>query len=165
MNPGDNRISIQPIEQIDSETLERANSKVLLLPDNWSAPEKEPVYAASTESLRKLFVKEGVAVGTLTPVTPFTHLKDERALDWMSPVLLVTSLLITQNPQAVTIALNVISNYVTEILRCIKSDPKVRLTIIRTATNCRIAQKINYEGPVSGLDELSKVLARWTPED
>jgi len=165
MSAADEGIQMRSVEPIDGETLQRASDKLLLLPNNWPTLKPEPVYAESTESLRKLLVKKGIGVETLTPVTPHTHLRQERALDWVSPTLLVSSLLMTQNPAAVTIALNVISDYVTEILRGVKSDPRVRLTIVRSETTRRTAQKISYEGPVSGLHELVKVLIRRPPED
>jgi hypothetical protein len=165
MNPESERLSIQPAEQIDAETLKRAAGKVLLLPNNWPPLGNEPVYAASTESLRKLYFQKGIDVETLTPVTPLTHLEDLRALDWISPTLLVTSLLMTQNPGAVTIALNIISSYVTEIFKGIKGDPQVKLTVIQTETNRGKARKIRYIGPVSGLNDVLKVLTQWTPED
>lgn len=165
MHANKERITVESLEAIDERTLSRARSAVLLLPGNWPVQDGEPVYAAATESIYKLYTQKGLPSQPLTPLTASTHLKEERSLDWVAPGLLVSSLLLSQNPAAVTVALDITANYVTELFRGLKSDPKVKLMIVQTTDKGKSARKLQYEGPVSGLPELTRVVSEFIPEE
>jgi len=160
MNTEQSKITVEPIEPFPSDIATRASSAIIILPTNWPEPEGELVYAGSTESVKKLLRREAIPVETLTPVDASTHLRDERALDWVSPTLVVSGLLTTQNAMAVDVALNIISSYVTDLFKGVKKDPNVKLTIIQTRSESETAQKLLYQGPVSGLPEISRMLAK-----
>jgi len=67
-------------------------------------------------------------------------------------------MLLSQNPHLMTIALNVISNYLTEWFRGIPRDGrKVKLRII-TETKSGLYKEIEYEGPPDGLKDLPEVI-------
>jgi len=148
---------VEDIELGDEDIVKRASSKIILLPTNWPVSTNEPVYAGSTQSLRKLFRREGVEADTYGPITETTHLEDNRALDWVAPTFCDSSLLLTQNQYAVSVALNVISHYVAKILEGTKDDPIVKLSLIY-ADRGAASKRIRYEGPVSGLSEVAKVV-------
>lgn len=158
-------IKTTAIEPPDKNIDQRAVSSIILVPDNWPAEGKEYAYPSTVESVVKLLRQYDVPVDTLNIIDAETPLQDNRGLDWIAPTFFVSGLLLTQNPTMVSVALGVIANYVTEIFKGLKSDPEVKLNIVQTANDGKKAQRINYEGPVSGLPEVEKVLLTFDPKE
>jgi hypothetical protein len=123
------------------------------------------IYSSTVESVIKLLKQSDVPVDTLNPIDATTPLQDNRGLDWIAPTFLVSGLLLTQNPTLITIALGVIANYVTQLFKGLKDDPEVKLNIVQTAADGKQAQRVRYEGPVSGLREVEKVLSTFDPKE
>jgi len=155
------RITIDPNKPIDAETAKRAQTRILLLPHIWATEGDEPVYVESTESVAKLFLKEDVPAEILTPITAKTKLVTSRSQTWIAPTLLVSSLLLTQNQGAVSLALNIIANYVVQIFAGFKQSPDVSLSVIQTSSDGNTTRKIQYRGPASGLSDVAKVLSEF----
>jgi hypothetical protein len=72
--------------------------------------------------------------------------------------LFVSSLLLTQNPHAVNLALGVIANKVTEILKNQAAPPKVALTVIVERVKDIEYTKVEYSGDVAGLTGVAEVV-------
>jgi hypothetical protein len=161
LNTGNSGISVIAIDPPDKEIDQRAGRSILFVPDNWPSEWKEYVYPSTVESLIKLLTQHKVPVDSLHHIDATTPLQDNRGLDWIAPTFIVSSLLLTQNPNTVSIALGIISNYVTDLFKGVKSDPEIKLNIVQTAANGKRAQRIHYEGPVSGLPGVEKVLSTF----
>jgi len=158
-------ISITAIEPPGKDIEQRAAGSILFVPDNWSAERKEHVYPSTVDSVVKLLMQNEVPVDTLDPIDATTALQDNRGLDWIVPTFVVSGLLLTQNPMLISVALGIIANYVTDLFKGLKDDPEVKLNIIQTAADGKKAQRIRYEGPVSGLPEVEKVLKTFDPKE
>jgi hypothetical protein len=158
-------ISITTIEPLSKDIEQRAIGSILFVPDNWSAERKEHVYPSTVDSVVKLLKQNKVTVDTLDPIDAATALQDNRGLDWIMPTFVVSSLLLTQNPMLTSVALSVIAKYVTDLFKGLKDDPEIKLNIIQTAADGKKAQSIRYEGPVSGLPGVEKVLKTFDPKE
>jgi hypothetical protein len=145
-------------EPIDEGIHERAAKVIILLPESWS--DLTHIYPATTESLMKLFRKEAAPVEVLDRDAELL-LRDNRSADWFAPTMFVSQLLFTENPLAVSLALDIVSSYVTDYFKGTKTDPKVRLSIIHSSIGVRRVRKLRYEGPVSGLGEIKEILTQW----
>jgi len=154
----DERIAIEDWEPIASEIASRATKKILLMPESWPTGSGEPVYTDSTESVRKLLVAGGVPVETATPISSRTTLAENRAATWVGPTLLVSGLLVTQNPSAIALALNLVAGYVTQLFPVRWQQPGVSLSIVQTSVDGTKTRKVKYTGPASGLEGLASVL-------
>ncbi|MBP7765096.1 MAG: hypothetical protein KA113_07910 [Syntrophaceae bacterium] len=165
MNNEEKGIKVAVIEPPDEEIIQRAAGSILFLPDDWPTEGKEIKYPSTIESVVKLLRQHKIPVDTLNPIDATTSLQDNRGLDWIAPTFLVSSLLLTQNPTLVSVALSIIANYVTDLCKGLKSDPEVKVKIVQTADNGKKAQRINYEGPVSGLPEIEKVLQTFNQNE
>ena len=141
-------------------TYSRLSHSLLLVPNNWLTEEKEYVYPTSLVSVVKLLKQQNIPIDTLYPIDATTSLQDNRAIDWIFPTMVVSSLLLTQQPDLVSVALNIISNYVTDIFKGVNIDPKVKLNILQVAKNGK-TQRVEYAGPVSGLSEVVKALSTF----
>ena len=73
------------------------------------------------------------------------------------PTLFVGSLIWSNNPNLVSIALNMISTYATDFLKGIPGKPKVKLEIIVPNSQERGSKRITYEGDVEGLKQVAEI--------
>lgn len=158
-------ITAVAIDHLNKEINQRAGNSILFVPDNWPSEEKEYAYPSTVESVTKLLKQNKVPVDSLHPIDATTPLHDNRGLDWIAPTFLVSGLLLTQNPMVVSIVLGIVANYVTDLFKGLKNDPKVKLNIVQTAADGKRAQRIKYEGPVSGLPEVEKVLSAFETKE
>jgi hypothetical protein len=75
------------------------------------------------------------------------------------PSIFISSLILTENPQLVSVALGVISNYATTLLKGIpKRNQNVKFKIINKNSKTKEFTKIEYNGNVEGISELAKVV-------
>jgi len=65
---------------------------------------------------------------------------------------------------AVSIALNVIGNYLTEFFRGIPGKKRVRLNIVVEKKRDRTCKKISYDGDVQGLNSLADIIKEISNE-
>ena len=165
MSSKEKRISITAIKPPDKDVEQRAAASILFVPDNWSTERKEHIYPSTVDSVVKLLKQYEVPVDTLDPIDAKTAMQDNRGLDWIVPTFVVSGLLLTQNPMLISVALSVIANYVTDLFKGLNGDPEVKLNIIQTAADGKKAQCIRYEGPVSGLPGVEKVLKTFDPKE
>jgi len=149
----------------DKDINQRAASTLLFLPNNWPTKAEEYVYASTVQSVVKLLKQNNVPAVSLNPIDATTSLQDNRGLDWIAPTILISGLLLTQNPSMISVALSIIANYVTEVFKGLKNDPEMKLDIIQTSADEKKAQRVHYEGPVSGLQELEKILLTFNPKE
>jgi len=135
-------------------------TSIALLPRNFeiSTSKEELIHERTAPDVRTLWRQNGI---TETPLEqpgekfPFVF---EHAFEWIAPTIFISSALLSQNPHLMTIALNVISNYLTEWFRGIPRDSrKVKLRII-TETKSGLYEEIEYEGPPNGLKDLPGVI-------
>ena len=164
MEPSDERITTEVLGVLDGEIKRRAQHSILLLPDNWPYGDHEPVYASTTDSIAKLFAQNGIRAEILDNIDGSTALRDNRSVVWVAPTLLITGLMLSQNPLAASLAISMIANYVTDIFKGLEDDPVVNVKVVESVSAEGTARRIFYQGPVSGLSELSSLLSRDSAE-
>lgn len=133
---------------------------IAILPRNFetSKSKEELIHESTTPTVRVLWRQNGITETPLErPEEKFPFVA-EHAFEWIGPTVFISSMLLTQNPYLVTIALNVISNYLTEWFRGIPRDArKAKLRII-TETKRGNYKKIEYEGPPDGLKDIPEII-------
>jgi hypothetical protein len=85
----------------------------------------------------------------------FIHNKNH---DWAA-FIFISSALISSNPAAVSVALGVISNYLTDMFKG-TPDKKIRLDIAVERKGDRVSKKLTYEGDAAGLDHIADSILR-----
>lgn len=143
---------------ISSQDSQRAEKVMLLVPEGWPDQASSPVYAGSTDSVRKLARQHALPVETLDQNSAELLYRENRSADWVAPTLFVSSMLMSENPTAVSVALNVLSNYVTEYFKGMKADPRVELCIIHQNATTKKSTRLRYKGPVSGMKDVETVI-------
>ena len=80
-----------------------------------------------------------------------------RSLDITLPTIFVGISLLTQNPNLVAIAINIISNYLTDFFKGILDNHKIKLDTIVQKTENQFCC-VHYEGDKEGLTELPAII-------
>lgn len=138
------------IKELMSDKFDELSKGVVILPHNYLSEEKEE-YHSTTLSFYK-YSKEKVEIAYLTKPE---LLVEQRSGEWFGPVLLFTSMALSENPELVSITCGVIANYVTDYFKGQK-EPSVRLKVIHKETKASTLTEISYEGGLEGLEKLKE---------
>jgi hypothetical protein len=84
--------------------------------------------------------------------------RDERGIEWLGPTLWISAILLSSNPQIISVALNVISAYLYDVFKGRESENTAKLTVFVEKTKSKTSKRISYKGPVSGLDDLKRAI-------
>ncbi len=135
-------------------------SHIALLPRNFeiSLSKKELIHESTTPTVRVLWRQNGVTETPLEQPEEKIPFVAEHAFEWVGPTIFISAMLLSQNPHLVTVALNVISNYLTEWFRGIPRDSRKANLRIIVETKSGLYKKIEYEGSPDGLKDLPKVV-------
>lgn len=135
------------------EEASRSEAALVLLPQKLGES-GAPEFAGSTTSVQKLLTERGILCNLLPAQSP--RYREDRSLDWVAPTLFVSLAMYSQNPETVSVALNVIGSYVYDLFRGREKDALVRLDILCFRGLGIHARRIKYRGPVEGLKSLSE---------
>jgi len=136
------------------------STELLFLPRYFEGVDSSKMFHESTAStIRKLLAKEGIQSALVQPSGHALGTAKENNLAFLGPTIFVTALLYSQNPSAVVVALNVISNYATEFFLGRFGNKSARLDVVveKPSGECK---KLSYYGPLEGIKELSKSVER-----
>ena len=120
----------------------------------------KPVFSQSTKSVLKRFGKEAVKARLGTDRNDDVSFRDERGLEWLGPVIWIGTALWSSNPEAVSVAMNVISAYVYDVFKGREHETVAKLTVFVENKKKGSATRITYRGPVSGLAELKSAVIK-----
>jgi hypothetical protein len=141
---------------------------LVLLPGNLATAlsRDDLTYEASSATVKKLLVRAGLEVNGLegNGGNPIEQ-SFKKGVEWLGPTLFFGSALLTQNPAAVTIALNMISTYLTDLFRGFPGGRPVKLTVIVERNGKMRNKRIEYTGSAEGLKELALVIERTVRDD
>ncbi|WPO68204.1 hypothetical protein SDC64_04545 [Acinetobacter haemolyticus] len=139
------------IEQTNFESQQFENYQELMIVPELIENEQS-IYSSSSISFYK-YAKNQV---NLNYIRKPDIVLEQRSIDWFGPTLLITTTALTQNPELVSITLNVISNYITDFFKGSQEpDIKVSLLIQQSKTKFK---KLDYEGNKDGLKEIEKLI-------
>lgn len=139
------------IEQTNFESQHFENYQELMIVPELIENEQS-IYSSSSISFYK-YAKNQV---NLNYIRKPDIVLEQRSIDWFGPTLLITTTALTQNPELVSITLNVISNYITDFFKGSQEpDIKVSLLIQQSKTKFK---KLDYEGNKDGLKEIETLI-------
>ena len=138
----------------------RSPSGLAILPRNFdsAASPCEFLYEGSTPTVRLLWREAGVTETSLESEVGKPTCVGEKAATWIAPTVFVSATLLAGNPQLVSIAINVISNYLSDMFRGLPVGRDVRLDLVVEKASRRKCVRVRYEGKLEGLRDLPKVV-------
>lgn len=136
-----------------------------LLPENFQSVNTIEEFRQTSEAatVKKLLKAAGVEVIELFNRAQRPRYIHNNAADWVAPTLFISSALWSQNSQAVSIALSVIANYLTDLFKGVDTAT-VKLDVVMEKTKTHKYMKISYEGNVAGITALEAVLKEVVDE-
>jgi hypothetical protein len=117
--------------------------------------------ASESATVKKLLKEADIPVDDiLVPGRRPMYIKNKSA-DWAAPILFVTAAFYSQNPSAISVALNIIGNYATDFLRGRSHEgDEAKLDIVVETKGRTSFKKISYSGPADGIMGLDSVVRR-----
>lgn len=145
-------------------------AELAILPRNFESAEAkhELIHEDSAPTVRILLREAGLVETKIEKEGDKFPYAQEKAFQWIGPIIFVSPLLLSQNPYALSVAIGVISNYLTDWFKGVPGRKKVKLSIVVEQSTEHISKRIDYEGEIEGLKELllivQEVQSQWTPE-
>lgn len=115
-------------------------------------------HASESATVRTLFRNNSIPLTDILPADKKAAYVQNNAFEWVSPLLFVSSALLSHNPHLISIALGVIANYVTDFYKGITGKPEVKIEIVVERSKSKTCKKISYQGPPEGLINLADVI-------
>jgi len=132
-----------------------------LLPQNFQSADEIADFRQMSEAatVKKLFRAAGLELPDLfdrSQRLPYIH---NNYAQWVAPTIFLCSALWSQNPNAISVALSVIANHLTDLFKGIHT-PSVKLEFVVEKTKSRKCTIVKYEGDVAGIASLESVLRK-----
>ncbi len=117
-------------------------------------------YVANTLTVKALLREANIELQLVennsTPI-PYIHNRDST---WVAPILFVSASFLSENPHLISVALNVLSNYVTDLFKGGLIKPRVRATFVIEKTSRKTTLRIDYDGPPEQLHTIENTIKR-----
>lgn len=136
-------------------------TELALLPRNFDVAKSkdELVYEGSVPTIRTLWRQAGITETRIEKPGERLSYAQEKAFEWIGPIIFVSGSLLSQNPHLISVALGTVSNYLTDWFKGIPdSKKKVKLDIVVEQTKGKKYKRIHYEGNAEGLNELARIV-------
>lgn len=137
---------------------------IAILPENFErvATRGELLFGSEAATIRKLFQNNNFTVDPLLPIGERVPAIHNKHFEW-APLIFISAALISENPNAVSVALGIVSNYATDFFKGM-STKEVRLSIVvekKKNSNCK---KLTYEGDIEGIRLLADSIREMSNE-
>lgn len=130
---------------------------ITFLPENIEKvdSENELIFADSTIDIKKLFRLNSVETGELIPISKSYNRK---AADFYGPAIFISLSMLSENPNVVSVALNLLSSYIYDRFKGTTGNKKVKIEIYVETKKNKSVKKIVYDGDVGELDKLNEII-------
>lgn len=137
---------------------------IAILPENFETAEsyKDFKFISEAATIQKLLRDNGFSVENFMPAGERAPSIHNKHFEW-APLIFISAALISNDPNAVSVALGIVSNYATDFFKGLPGR-SIKLNIVVERKKDRVCKKISYEGNVAGLTELPKIIQSISDE-
>lgn len=134
--------------------------RMALLPINFESVTSvtEFLQASEAATIRKLFLSAGLPIDDIVSRSQRPPYVKNKSFEWVPPIVFVSAALYSQNPNLVSLALNILANYATEFFRGRGAPREVKVDVVIEKRKNEMYKRISYQGPITGLRDLSEVV-------
>ncbi len=135
-------------------------SQIAILPLNFetATTKEELIHASITPTVRKLWRQNNIQETPIEKPGEKIPCIAQEGFEWIGPIIFVAFSLWSQNSHLVNMALNLISNYLTDWFRGIPShERQVELNIV-SENRFGECKKVEYKGTLDGFNKLLEKL-------
>jgi hypothetical protein len=137
-------------------------TKLALLPANLavasSGTDLKQLSEAAT--VRALFRSAGVQLEDLFPAGHGPSYIKNNAAEWIAPAIFIGAGILSEHPNTVSVALNVLSNYLTDLFRGKPASPTIKATFVVEEDGSSTYKRVDYEGSIEGLRDFGEVVRK-----
>jgi hypothetical protein len=135
-------------------------TRFALLPRNFSTAESknELMYESSAATVRTLFRQNQLQETRLEKEGDRFNRIVEQGNDWVAPTLFFAASLLIQDPNVTALAINIISNYLTDWFKGIPGRKNIKLDVVVEKQAKKTYVKISYDGDIEGLSEIPNLV-------
>lgn len=132
---------------------------IYFLPENLETANNldDFIFVDTLTDIRKVYRKYQIPYDLLGGVNK-PKLRTRKNADWFGPTIFIGFSLFSQNSELITVALNVLSNYLSDFFKGMVDQKNVKIEIIIETKKNIETKKITYEGDISGLTKLDSVI-------
>lgn len=133
---------------------------IAILPENFehASDRLELHQSTAAITLTKLLRQHGLLVSDLYGAKDPPQFMIERSYSELIPTIFITSALISEHPDAVSMILNSIESFCRTQVTFARKNTHVKFAILKETQRSSSYLKINYEGPESGIKEIAKIV-------
>lgn len=134
--------------------------EIAIVPENLTEVERveQFVFPEMAGQINKIMKNNQLSVAILGG--QLGALRSRKNADIFLPAIYFGASLLSENPTVVNVALNVISNYVTDFLKGTFGQSKVAFEIYIETKGSKKVQRINYKGSATGIKDLGDVIKK-----
>lgn len=135
-----------------------------IMPENFdtASSRQELIARGESSTVRTLFRNAQLPQGDFLPNGERLKFIHNKSHDWAA-FIFVSSALLANNPTVVSVALGVISNYLSDMFKG-TPDKKIRLDIAIERKGEKVSKKLTYEGDAAGLANIADSILRIANE-
>lgn len=132
----------------------------VLLPINLEKAESAIEFQQRAESatVKTLLKSANLPCSEIAPLEERTAYVVNHSMEWVSPTLLLTAAFVSQHPDYVALALELIADYLTTTFPRTRRKKDIRLEIVIEKDAGGTSRKITYEGSSEGLKDLHNIV-------
>ena len=133
-------------------------STIAFYPENLKLATKkdELIFTETAAELCKYFKEQNINTEFFGADTELY--RSRKSAEIYLPAIFISLSLVSENPSIVSVALNVLSNYITEFFKGTFGKKTVNIEFFIETRKKNVVKKVAYKGDVQGLSELEKVI-------
>ncbi|ABD04786.1 hypothetical protein RPB_0074 [Rhodopseudomonas palustris HaA2] len=131
-----------------------------VLPSNFTIAQSRSDFLIPSEgaTVRALFRNEGLPLSE--EFFEGARYIQNNSYEWLAPTIFVSAGLLSENPSAVSLALGVLTNFISDLFKGISGKKSVKLSIVIEDSADYACKKIDYEGDLEGLEALAPLIKK-----
>jgi hypothetical protein len=135
------------------------------LPDNFDTAEDQAAFTQRPDAttMKKVMKAAGVSLDQLAPNLRPKYVVN-RGADWIAPILFVSAGLASGDLTTVSVALNVASNYITDLLKGFPGSKTIKFEVVIEQKASSSCKRVTYVGDASGIPGLAEVIEKLSNE-
>lgn len=129
-----------------------------ILPSNLDGAQStaELCQHAESETVKKLFRANNITYSELFDADKQPAYLQQYGFEWFGPTLFITTAALSQDPNLLSVSLNIISSYLYDFFKGVKDGAASLDVIVEKADGS--CKKVKYKGPVEGLTSVADIL-------
>jgi hypothetical protein len=140
----------------------------VILPRHFETAESKDklVHEDTTPTVRALLQQAGIVVTPIEKEGERIPYIEENAFEWVGPTIFIGASILSGYANAVSVALSVLANYLTDYFKGRTGAKQVKLQIVVPQQRTDKHTKLTYEGDIEGMKELPNIINQvWRGRD